>query len=235
MISKVVFLDVGGTLVDPPDLFDAVTRKLSVKWPDQEVYDSVREIFQQIFQGWAAQEKFLNVEEMLALTLSRASREKGLPDISDLAASIYRDVFFERLRIFPETIAVLDGLQKNGIKMVVASDGDADLIEAQFSKFDLDKYFADRCLSGDVKAYKPAEGFTRHLLKHISAPGDCYFVGDNRADVESGRRLGIKCVFVDRRGAGNKFQADYCIGNLAELPAILGAKQPVLDEPENPV
>jgi FMN phosphatase YigB (HAD superfamily) len=222
MNSKVVFFDVGGTLVDPPDLFETVTRKLTGKSSDKAVYDSIRDVFSQVYGEWEKRDRFLSIEDMLAITMVRVAQAKQLPDISNEVHGIYREVFFERIRIFPEAVGVLDKLRKHKVKMVVASDADAGLIEAQFTKLDIGKYFTDRCLSGTVQAYKPSERFTRHLLKHISGREESYFVGDNWVDVESGKQLGIKSVHVDRRGIGNKFQADYCISNLEELPSILG-------------
>jgi HAD superfamily hydrolase (TIGR01549 family) len=164
----------------------------------------------------------MSVEEMMALTLSRVARQNSLSDISDQAHSIYAEVYFDSLQIFPETTAVLDSLFKNKVKMVVASDADAQLIENQLTKFGLSKYFSDRCVSGAVQAYKPSERFIRNLLKHIRDKQESYFVGDNWVDVESGKRLGICSIHINRKNGGNPFQADHVVTKLTELLPILG-------------
>jgi hypothetical protein len=56
MSSKVVFFDVGGTLVNPPDLFEIMTKRISHRWPDKPTYDSILNIFPQIYREMEKQD-----------------------------------------------------------------------------------------------------------------------------------------------------------------------------------
>ena len=90
--------------------------------------------------------------------------------------------------------------------MIIASDADAELMDKELEKYKIESYFSDRCVSESVKAYKPAVGFISYLRKYtVGIENSCYFVGDNLVDIESARRLGVKSVFIDRRGIAPGF------------------------------
>ncbi len=46
MNSLTVFLDLGGTLLDTPDIFEIVTRRLVDKWPDMRTSKLVLETYE---------------------------------------------------------------------------------------------------------------------------------------------------------------------------------------------
>ena len=119
---------------------------------------------------------------------------------------------------------VLDRLLENGIKMVLASDADAEIMEQELVKYDLNKYFIGKCISSSVRAYKPTLGFIKHLKKYIDIRENCYFVGDSNVDVESAKGLGIKSVLVDRAGEKSHIKADYRVRDLKELLPILNVE-----------
>ncbi len=222
MDQTTVFLDVGGTILDSPIIFDTAARELASGQPDDNLSALVGEIMLSNFPREEEPYCFLTIEEVLAKTLRSLARDYGYPDTSNRAHELYLETYYHRASYFPETLEVLDSLLSAGVKMVMASDADAEIMGMEIAKFNLAKYFTDICLSGICKAYKPTRGFTRHLEKHI--PQDkakCYFVGDSRVDIESGTRLGIKSVHIDRKKAGNIFNADYCLQDLRGLLEIL--------------
>ncbi len=46
-----VFFDMGGTLVDFPDIFETITRRLVGRWPDKQTYDLAFEIYHGMFNA----------------------------------------------------------------------------------------------------------------------------------------------------------------------------------------
>jgi HAD superfamily hydrolase (TIGR01509 family) len=87
--------------------------------------------------------------------------------------------------------------------------------------FGLIRYF-DHVQGTDGFPHKPAPDV---ILKSIEAlavrPGDCLLVGDSAADMEAGRRAGVKICAV-RYGYGDaavlaRFQPDYWVDDLREL------------------
>jgi HAD superfamily hydrolase (TIGR01549 family) len=226
MSQQTIFFDVGGTLLDAPDIFSYITGKLTDKSIDLKTYNLLSGTFFAMLPRDEANQSFKTIEEILTITLNSLSEKYGYKNISDQANDMYLDVYLHQSAVFPEVPALLQSLQKNKVKMILASDADGENMEQQLIKFDLNKYFVEKCISSFVRAYKPTSGFIRHLRKHISDDRtDCYFVGDSFVDIESGKSLGIKSVLIDRKNGGKSFGADYVINNLNELLPILGLEK----------
>jgi HAD superfamily hydrolase (TIGR01549 family) len=218
-----VFFDVGGTLLDSPDLFVEITNNLTSKGDDETTRDLIQGIIMKLFLNVIRRDPFLNVEKVVATTLALIAKDYNYPDISARARDIYYDVFLYRSSLFPEIIYVLDNLHRNDVRMIIASDADSELMKEELVKHNLKKYFVDICTSDLVKAYKPANKFLSYLKKYTSQNEEnCYFVGDNNVDIECGKQLGIKSVLIDRKNRINKMSADYIIRDLNELLPILG-------------
>lgn len=225
MNSLTVFFDAGFTLIDSPDLAETITRRLVEKWPDDNAYDLVSEVLSQISQYKDERCPFKSIDDIYTTILALLAREYGYKDISNQAHDIYLDMALHKTSLFPETISVLEKLLKNGVKMVIAADEDTEIMDKKLVKYDLNKYFVDKCISGSVRAYKPANRFISYLKKYTANNEDnCYFVGDTEFDVACGKRLGIKSVLIDRKGSIIKVYADYIIHNLNELLPILNLK-----------
>lgn len=223
--SLVVIFDVGGTLSKTPDLFTTIAYNLTNKQSDDKVRDVAFKVFIKLYQNSVESNHFQSIEEIIATTLEILTKDYGYPDISDRARDIYYDVFLHKSSLFPETQYLLDTLYRNGVTMVIASDADSVIMKEWLVKHKLDKYFVDICTSGLVEAYKPADKFVVYLTKYTSNNEEnSYFVGDNKVDIESGKKLGIKSVLIDRRNTGDKMDADYVIHDLNELLSILSFK-----------
>ena len=223
MNSLTVIFDVGGTLLSSPDLHHAIATNLLDRESDRETRDFVEGIFVDITQN---QKPYRRVEERIAATLAVMAREYGYQDISSRTHDIYDDVFFLRSYLFPETPDALEILHAHSVRMIIASDADAGLVDAQVARHHLEKYFAEICTSDQVEAFKPSSKYVELLKKYVlDNEENCYFVGDGIQDVECGRRLGIKSVLVDRRGSNGDTGADYVIPDLSGLVQVLSLEQ----------
>jgi HAD superfamily hydrolase (TIGR01549 family) len=225
MSNPVVFFDIGGTLLDSPDIFEVITRKLAGRWPDEQTHNLVLRTYESLIDNLRNEDglyPFQTVGGVHAAALGLLASRHGYIDISGQADTLKVEVYAHQSSFYPETRLVLEKLIQNGVKMIIASDNDCEILAVQKTKYDYDKYFSDYCISETAGAYKPTRGFIRHLQKHL--PQDLnqgYFVGDNWMDVESGRRLGIKSVLVDRKNSRG-IKADYVIRDLKGLLPILG-------------
>ena len=225
MNSSVVFFDVGGTLLNTHDIFASIADNLTNKQSDDNVRDLACKVFMKLFRNSVEDNYFLNIEDMIAATLDILAKDYGYPVISSRAHDIYADVFLHKSSLFPGTQRLLDTLYKNSVRMVIASDANTVITKEVLVKHKLDKYFIDICTSDLVEAYKPADKFVTYLTNYIpSNRQHCYFVGDSKVDIESGKKLGIKSVFIDRMNSREKMGADYVIRDLNELLSILSLK-----------
>jgi FMN phosphatase YigB (HAD superfamily) len=132
-----IFFDIGGTLLDGPDLFEYLTRRLSTQWPDQRTCDIIRATYFQSFPKREDFSLFRNIQETLAIILVTLSSKYGYPDISYQSRNLCLDVYGYKSNLFPDTMPVLEKLFKAGVKMIIASDNDFAILEISLKKHNL--------------------------------------------------------------------------------------------------
>lgn len=229
MRNIVIFFDIGGTLLHSPDIFQVITRKLTGRWPDEQTYNLVVKNFMEMVEPILKEKfesPFMNVGELHKTALAILASRYGHPDISAQAHDIFVDTFVHQSSFFPEAEEVLETLKRHNVRMVIASDNDSAGFSIQIPKFGFERYFSAYCISETARAYKPTQGFINTLRQYIPPDPDCcYFIGDSWVDVETGKRLGIKSVLVDRKNGGDSFGADYVIRDLSELLPILDIRE----------
>jgi FMN phosphatase YigB (HAD superfamily) len=100
----------------------------------------------------------------------------------------------------------------------VASDADAELIYAQFEKYQWSNYFCQSFISSEVKAYKPNEAFVAVLNDaiHKYEKQEVIFVGDSDVDIETGKRLGVRTALIGKSNQ-KQYNEDYSLSSLLEL------------------
>jgi phosphoglycolate phosphatase-like HAD superfamily hydrolase len=229
MRNMVVFFDIGGTLLDSPDIFQAITRQLTGRWPDEPTYKLVAQNYLTLIDSFRQENTaspYLSIVELHRTALKGLAARYGWPDISGRARDICVDTYVTQSTFYPEAEMVLETLKKHAVRMVVASDNDLVGIDNQIPKFNFGRYFSGYCVSETAQAYKPSPGFLAPLKEYLPPDAaDGYFVGDSWVDVESGKRLGVRSVLIDRINSGNTYGADYVIHDLQELLPILGIQE----------
>ena len=134
----------------------------------------------------------------------------------------YRAAFHSRChrgtRVFP---GVCEGLALLGGRKSTATSKSTRGTRAVLEQFGLLSHF-DHVQGTDGFASKPAPDVILTALAALGArPEDCLMVGDSPADMEAGRRAGVRVCAV-RYGYGNveelaRFEPDYWVDDLREL------------------
>lgn len=123
-------------------------------------------------------------------------------------------------RVYPgarEMLAALDG--RKATATTKTTEGTRLVLE----HFELLRYF-DRVQGSDGLRYKPAPDVVLAAIRGLQAkPEECLMVGDSPADMEAGRRAGVKICAV-RYGYGDpgelaKWEPDHWVCDLRELLA----------------
>ena len=124
-------------------------------------------------------------------------------------------VAFER-EAYPETKTVLNELMKNHL-VFIGSNTDNDVLESVMRKNNITVHKV--YTSENLKCYKPdSQFFTQILDDNRLSAHDVLFVGDSVTDDILGpKALGIKTVWIDRKGIGGNFGQDYTITDLNQL------------------
>ena len=106
---------------------------------------------------------------------------------------------------FPETVAVLEELKKDGYKLALISNTDCFSIEPILEKFELAKYFDVIHLSYKNGLLKTNPKSFEAVLKELGVKKeDAIMVGDSlETDIEGARMAGIKAILVDRKDRRN--------------------------------
>jgi HAD superfamily hydrolase (TIGR01509 family) len=116
---------------------------------------------------------------------------------------------------------VVEALEALGGRKSTATTKASATARAVLEQFGLLPYF-EHVQGTDGFPYKPAPDVIHAALEALGArPEECLFVGDAPADMEAGRRAGVRICAV-RYGYGDpaalaRWQPDYWVGDLREL------------------
>lgn len=217
MINTVI-LDIGGTLIGAPDFI----KELEKLFSGRDVYEKLKTTLINEYMAIRNGEKdFSTIEKIIEKSLSKISAELNYSDVSKYAKDIYYDTFVTQSYLFDDTILLLDYLKRKKIKILIASDADAELLYDEFAMHNLNKYFDKMFISSKLKSYKPHDRFISALKCEIIEPLEkIMFVGDTEADIITGQKLGIKTVLKGEI-TENMSMPDYTINNLRELINLL--------------
>jgi len=202
----VYLFDLDGTLLDSAaDICGAVQQTLSGHVSDPLPYEYLKS-----FIGYHLNDCFTEV-------LPHYSAEQ----LAELVQS-YRTIYPARghtaTRVYPGAVEALRDL--GGLKSTATTKG-TQATRAILDQFGLLPYF-DHVQGTDAFPCKPAPDVLLRALEAFDArAGDCLFIGDSAADMEAGRRAGVKICAV-RYGYGRtenlaEWSPDYWISDLREL------------------
>jgi HAD superfamily hydrolase (TIGR01509 family) len=202
----VYLFDLDGTLLDSAtDICGAIRQVLSAHIPEELPFEFLR-----TFIGY-------HLDDCFSKVLPHYNRAQ-----LDLMIQEYRTIYPARKHagtsIYP---GVVEALSKLGGRKATATTKGTPTTRAVLEQFGLLPYF-DHVQGTDGFPCKPAPDVLLRSLAALNAPvEDCLFVGDSAADMEAGRRAGVKICAVTY-GYGNpehmaRWEPDYWISDLREL------------------
>jgi phosphoglycolate phosphatase len=203
----VYLFDIDGTLLDSAaDICGAVEHVLSHKTPAREIsFDYLKS-----FIGWHLIDLFTDVypdytaEQIDGLILQYRTN--------------YLSRGHKQTKLYP---GVAEGLALLGGRKSTATTKGSPTTRAVLEQFGLIQYF-EHVQGTDGFPCKPAPDVVLTAMAALGAyPKDCLFVGDSPADMEAGRRAGVRTCAV-RYGYGKpedlaKWAPDYWVSDLREL------------------
>ena len=152
---------------------------------------------------------------------------------------------WEEFRVLPGVPEALRRLNDAGLRVVVVSNqrgiakglytaADLEAMHAQFQRLlgregaRIDGFFICPHETEECNCRKPLPGLFEQAVARFPeiAAATSVMIGDSASDVEFGRRVGMKTIFVDARDhAAGAMGADLRVGSLAEaVEAILAAR-----------
>jgi phosphoglycolate phosphatase len=203
---RVYLFDIDGTLLDSAqDICGAVQQVLSSTSCPPRDFDYLKSFIGR------------HLIDLFSEVLPHYTPEQ-MDQLVESYRSIYRGRGHTLTRLYP---GVVDGLAALGGRKGTATTKGTPTTRAVLEQFGLLPYF-DHVQGTDGFPCKPAPDVIFTALKALGAePSECLFVGDSCADMEAGKRAGVKTCAV-RYGYGNvdqlaQFSPDYWVDDLREL------------------
>lgn len=185
----------------------------------EEVGTVMRERFMRILRDEKA--PFATVKALLACTMRQISEEMGLPDYSDRAGEIYRELFTEYGSLYDDAAGCLERLAGMGKTLYLISDADKDVLCEELELFGIRHYFSGFVISSEVEGYKPSKPMVDGALKLCREPKEgIVLVGDDRVDIMTAQRMGVAAITV-RCPRGREWGAEHALGTLDELFGVI--------------
>ncbi len=157
--------------------------------------------------------------------------EQLLPEHSDEIRQQANGVFHEKLienimadngALYPHAEDVLSHLADSGCTVFIASNGQAEYLQAIVSHYRLDRWVAETCSIEQMESGNKSDLVRFIMQKYQIEEGAV--VGDRLSDINAAKDNGLLAVGCDFdfAQATELAQADIIIGDLIELKAIIG-------------
>jgi putative hydrolase of the HAD superfamily len=139
---------------------------------------------------------------IVKMALQQLGREDDL--LARRIADRYTRLRDERLELLPGAIETLRWLRSFGCRTALLTNGAGPAQRLKLTRFELEQWFDAICIEGELGFGKPDERIYAHALALLAvAPSNAWMVGDNLTwDIEPAQRLGLRAVWIDRRGSG---------------------------------
>jgi len=214
-----VFFDIGGTLVTGTSGLRMLAKRLDVS-RESEIFEALRRKFMSIYLD-ENPEKFYNIKEILAITAAETAAAYGLPDVGDEVVKLYRTAYIDHGYLYDDTMTTLQRLKNEGIRIILISDADDDVLVTQLKNLGIWDYFDETIISSITRAYKPADKVVDIALEYCKEPlSGVLFVGDTIVDIKTAQKMKVKSVLISRDNHF-KLDADYKISGLDNLFDII--------------
>lgn len=101
------------------------------------------------------------------------------------------------LRPTPGARALIEGLRARGLRVALATSGEAEIVDGLLRQIGLDDLELERVSSSDVENSKPDPDLVKAGLHTLGLPaGAALMVGDTPYDAEAARKAGVPCVLL---------------------------------------
>jgi putative hydrolase of the HAD superfamily len=129
--------------------------------------------------------------------------------------------------LLPGAVEALSEIRALGVRLVLVTNGAADVQAAKIERFGLSGLFEAEVIEGVLGIGKPEPAVYRHALAAVGAePRQAWMIGDSLEwDVAAPQRLGLRGIWVDVAGHGLPADApcrpDAIVSGLPELAALM--------------
>ncbi|HEY8168850.1 MAG TPA: haloacid dehalogenase type II [Candidatus Limnocylindrales bacterium] len=229
---RVATFDCYGTLVDWEGGAAAFLYQLALRHEDPRLERGqvLRDRWETIQFGLLSG-RWRPYKQILAQSLEAFCEERGWPFRKKDA-----DAFIRSMRAwqpFPDTRPALLQAKAEGLRLVILSNTDADIMAHTLRQLDLP--FDDVITAEDVGAYKPRDAGFEYALARVGEPPEhvLHVAFGFKYDIAPARRHGMRTAWVNRHAepAPGGGSPDYEWRDLWGLAELMGGRGPALRRP----
>ena len=208
MIKAVIF-DMDGVLMNSEDIHYEVERNILKRFNvDFQMEEHVKYVGQRTADLW----KGVCVDHSLDVEPELLAKEDNANYMQELKKGE-----FEPVRGIPQLI---DHLEENGIRMIVASSATRSNIDIVMNKFGIVDRFEGYASGQDVQRAKPNPDIFLLAAEKLGLdPADCLVIEDAKHGVEAAKAAGMICIGYRNPSSGNQdlSSADLITDDINEL------------------
>lgn len=227
MNVKFVALDCYGTLFEEKSIFENIFNYIANNYEVdiysvKNTFDSIRKVVNRHLKHNA----FMNQRQRYSLMFDLMAVNLNIENFQTESVSNFLMEQFSTVKIFPETLSVINNLRQNyKVGLLANADNDALTKLLQFNTLTFDFIIT----SESARAYKPDEKIFQFLIKELCCnPEEIVFIGnDLKKDIIGGTNFGIYSVWLNTNYSNtvNLFVPlqgkSYEINNLIEIESLL--------------
>ncbi len=224
-IRAVVF-DHYGTLVDiwtnegKPEIFHYLSLYLQY-FGAHTTRDKLRSSFEEERERYVkkTREPYPEVDLEIVFKKILQKHQLGNPFLTESCCKLYRLLSLERIKLFPDTLAVLKEIKRTGHPMALVSDAQKVFALDEIRFLGLTEFFPYLVLSTYVGFKKPDPRLFAIASSLLNIdPSEMVYIGDNPdKDIEGAKQTGMKTILVRRpRPRKPRAEADFYAGDLWE-------------------
>lgn len=183
---KAVLFDVDGTLIDTVDLHARAWVETFQHFGVDTTFEDMR---LQIGKGG---------DQLLQGLLPPAMIEAREHEIQEFRTALYKREYLSQARAFPGVRALFEQIRARGQRIVLASSGKADEVEAYKEIAGIADLIDDATSSDDAERSKPFPDIFQAAFSKLglASPSEAMVVGDTPYDAEAARQAGLATVGV---------------------------------------
>lgn len=159
----------------------------------------------------------------------RALRKCGVADdaLADRMAQRYDEMRIGYVELYPEVVPVLSDL-RGRYHLAIITNGYRETHAAKIARLELNRFFDNLVLAGEVELVKPDPAIFRHAMESAGVgAGESVMVGDRfNRDVAGAHSAGMRAIWVNVRNERVPDGArppEATISSIGELPRALAA------------
>jgi HAD superfamily hydrolase (TIGR01509 family) len=195
--TKVVLLDIDGTLIDSNDQHAQAWVDVGREFGIDIDYDHVRRLIG--MGGDKVLPEVAGVEEDDPLGKK----------IKERRGDLFRERYLPKLKPFPHARELLERLREDGYTLVVATSASKEDMDGLLKQAGIRDLIEEKTSSSDAEESKPDPDIVQAALGAADArPEQALMLGDTPYDVEASGRAGVRCVALRCGGWGDADLAD---------------------------